>query len=607
MRKPILQMPSRLQSALLLTVVLPLLSLLPGHAAAAEVQFIVPTQYGSIQAALDNAHQLLSQPSNTNSYTVLVEPGTYAGGITLRSNIPLRGRETARTIITSNGTGALITTNGATGVTVRNFTFRNAASGILVNGGSSLISITNNVFNLGSNGTGVLIDTTATGRMINNTFYLNGTGISRSTVLSEIVNNIFSYNTVNIAQGALGATGITYNDFNPTGTDEHGTFFIPDPQNPLLVNPDPRFVNAAELDTHLTSTSPCIDQGSTSITDTSFFDGTGSRSDMGAYGGPDTDTIPSLILGIAASAVAADSIAVSWSQNLDYRVRGYRLYYGRAKGNYTGTDAAEGPSPIAITSSTITSTILSGLTATASPPAAPVMNVPQPRDQALLLSWSSVPGATSYTLHYGLTSTTEHSADAGASTSYLLSGLLNGQTYVMAVTAIAQPAYYIAVTAYNTSTVSSANVPGLSGESAYASPAQPVLMGTPQLSAPSNEVTGLPEKLVGYPNLQNTGCFIATAAYGSVDAFPVRVLREFRDRHLLTNAPGRAFVAWYYRFSPPLAGFLNDHPALKPFVRTFLSPAVLGAWLLQSPAFTLLCVLSAFAVLRTVRRRRCTR
>jgi hypothetical protein len=31
------------------------------------------------------------------------------------------------------------------------------------------------------------------------------------------------------------------------------------------------------------------------------------------------------------------------------------------------------------------------------------------------------------------------------------------------------------------------------------------------------------------------------------------VLRKFRDRYLLTNAPGKAFVRFYYKHSPPIA------------------------------------------------------
>ncbi|HAS53855.1 MAG TPA: hypothetical protein DCS42_06850, partial [Nitrospiraceae bacterium] len=70
------------------------------------------------------------------------------------------------------------------------------------------------------------------------------------------------------------------------------------------------------------------------------------------------------------------------------------------------------------------------------------------------------------------------------------------------------------------------------------------------------------------------GCFIATAAYGSYLDPHVRVLRNFRDRHLVTNAPGRAFVKGYYAYSPPIAEYIARHEALRAAVRTVLTPVV---------------------------------
>jgi hypothetical protein len=72
-----------------------------------------------------------------------------------------------------------------------------------------------------------------------------------------------------------------------------------------------------------------------------------------------------------------------------------------------------------------------------------------------------------------------------------------------------------------------------------------------------------------------SGCFIATAAWGSALDPHVGSLRRFRDRFLLTHAPGRSFVALYHRFSPPLADYIAARPAARRVARAMLWPLVI--------------------------------
>ncbi len=82
------------------------------------------------------------------------------------------------------------------------------------------------------------------------------------------------------------------------------------------------------------------------------------------------------------------------------------------------------------------------------------------------------------------------------------------------------------------------------------------------------------EKLTIAGQRLGESCFIATAAYGSPFEKHVVLLREFRDRFLLTNKYGEWFVETYYRLSPPAAQFISGHPYLKPIVRIVLFPFV---------------------------------
>lgn len=69
-------------------------------------------------------------------------------------------------------------------------------------------------------------------------------------------------------------------------------------------------------------------------------------------------------------------------------------------------------------------------------------------------------------------------------------------------------------------------------------------------------------------------CFIATAAWGSWMDPHVGTLRGFRDDVLMRSAPGRAFVAFYYRNSPRLAEWISRHESRRAVTRAALAPLV---------------------------------
>ena len=104
--------------------------------------------------------------------------------------------------------------------------------------------------------------------------------------------------------------------------------------------------------------------------------------------------------------------------------------------------------------------------------------------------------------------------------------------------------------------------------------------GVVSLASALTSFTTAPQPQPGAGN--RTGCFIATAAFGSPLARQVEILRQFRDRYLLTNNPGQKFVAWYYRNSPTAANYIQDKPLTKAAIRAALYPLIGFSFLLIS-------------------------
>jgi len=103
------------------------------------------------------------------------------------------------------------------------------------------------------------------------------------------------------------------------------------------------------------------------------------------------------------------------------------------------------------------------------------------------------------------------------------------------------------------------------------------------------------------PEHDSGGCFIATAAFGSYLDPHVKVLRAFRDRFLLTNSVGRAFVSLYYKYSPPVAAFIARHEPLRIATRWMLTPVV---YIVEYPFGVVVVFAGALSVLGRKRRKR---
>ena len=518
----------------------------------------VPDDHETIQAAIT---AIEDNPDFDN--VIEVARGVYRETLTMTGDdtITIVGEEAAATFLEAENEGeAILSIKDASDVTVRNFTFRNGSLGIDLN--NSDVIIGSNIFRLGNNGNAINSDALTNADIINNTFYGNNIAVSRGDEATEIRNNIFDNNNVAISPDTLIGL-VSYNCFNDNGDD--GVVGIS-----AVSSEDPLFVNISLGDFHLKENSPCIDNGD----GTDFIDDT--TADMGAYGGDYADEFPFKVQNVAVIDASASentpSVTISWSANESYRITnsmnpgGYRLHYDSDQPGppYGENDALFSPIDVG----NVTAYTIKDLTRESIDLSVPVINSITVSNQTLNISWSAVPSATGYRLYYGVNDFDGKPIDVGDVTTYGLSGLTNGVTYNIAVSALYQKTYYFSVTAYN-------NTEDPDHESDY-SDEKSLIMGS-ELSA---IMTGIPEAVMPFPLLPDEGCFIATAAFGYYDAPQVQLLRDFRDRYLLNHSPGRWFVKQYYAYGPKAARYINLHPEWKPAVRVALLPLIAVAWVL---------------------------
>lgn len=82
------------------------------------------------------------------------------------------------------------------------------------------------------------------------------------------------------------------------------------------------------------------------------------------------------------------------------------------------------------------------------------------------------------------------------------------------------------------------------------------------------------------------GCLVATAAYGTELAPQVQMLREARDRTVMSTDVGIAFMsafnAAYYAISPSIADVQRQNPALNQAVGMLLAPALWSASIMSA-------------------------
>jgi RHS repeat-associated protein len=239
-----------------------------------------------------------------------------------------------------------------------------------------------------------------------------------------------------------------------------------------------------------------------------------------------------------APTVSSGQVNLSWSAvpgALTYTVR-----YGTATGVYTTTVSVGNVTAFTVSGLTnaatyyfvVAATTPAGAgansneksaTAQLAVPVAPSLNVPTPMNTQLSLSWNGVPWAATYTIKYGTApGVYGTSVDVGNVTSFNLSGLMNGTTY------------YVVVTAVNTTGIS----PVSNERSAVPLLPAPVLntpvTGSTQVTLSWAAVGGANAYTLKYGTA--TGVYTTTVNVGNVTSYTVTGLTNGTTYYFVLNA-----------------------------------------------------------------------
>jgi len=502
---------------------------------------------------------------------ILFDIGEYSLNISVSSLMTLKGIDTENVKLSSLDGTAIISALNKGNVTIQNLSFDDSALAIKSEG--SNVTIQNNIFTVGVGNTAIELDNLSTIEITNNTFHTIGEAVSVTDNESSpiIKNNIFAefdspdtlFNLVinsNLANNCFDQAVSNYSDLGASQVSSDLGFASSQPLE--------------DYDFHLNVDSDCKDRGENN----SDLDGT--QTDIGAFGGQQTDIYPQAVKNITDPDIINDdgslaSVQIGWDLSNDYRVGGYKIYYDTEKmfgaNPYRDRTLLDFDSVNADTSTKLIENLTSDISQLPTPDAPTLLTV-LPEDKKLKITWTKKDNAVSYTLHYRAGDNgVEQNVALGNVSEYELTGLSNGQEYFVWLTALNKLQYHFQVIPYL-----SINQETNQSEALFSSEDITLDIGSVESSA-SSTLSATPEAIVAYPQLPNEGCFIATAAFGFYSHSQVQVLRDFRDDYLLTHPLGRSFVTWYYDKGPIAAEFIREHDYLKPLVRVLLFPLILLA------------------------------